>query len=395
MHHCRPRDCERQVQALAAERVTSTAQAPSAVSSYRAHEPEAQLLAELLRSTRLSLLYAEAGTDKTALLRFGLIPRLSRRAGDRLVPPSVRTSGVVVPFPDRRSRSSASASKRRRELVVYVDCSDRSPLGAVHEALSESVALDRTIWLQSNARLGELLEDVGRRFESHLIVLLDRFEDLPADSPHECLDQFASELAEAIRQPRLAASFLIAIEEDAKPRLAALRSRIPGFDDSSLRLTPAREFSQGATPAWPPAPADPAGIEALPILSEVLSLPEGAPMPGAPVVAKSTTRVPGKKKVKRAPLPRVEIRTEDVYAMIETALSRIVSKDVTGSPEGLDLPRSDGNDLAPQRQANERAFDTAASANPGSAPVAGWSLREAIERMEQRLRSLSEGRRSQ
>jgi hypothetical protein len=353
------------------------------------------LLAELLRSTRLSLLYAEAGTDKTALLRFGLIPRLSRRAGDRLVSPSVRTSGVVVPFPDRRSRSSASASKRRRELVVYVDCSERLPLGAVHEALYESVALDRTVRLRSDARLGEILEDIGRRFESHLIVLLDRFEDLPPDSPHECLDQFASELAEAIRQPRLAASFLIAVDEDAKLRLAPLRSRIPGFDDSSLRLTPAREFSQAATPTWPPAPADPAGIKALPILSEVLTLPQGAPVPGAPVVAKSTTRVPGKKKVKRAPLPRVEIRTEDVYAMIETALSRIVSKDVTGSPEGLDLPRSDGNDLAPQRQANDRESDSAASAHPGRNPVAGWSLREAIERMEQRLRSLSEGRRSQ
>ena len=195
------------------QRVTSTAQAPGVDASYQAHEQEALLLVELLRSSRLSLLYAEPGTDKTALLRFGLIPLLCRRAGDRVVPAVVRASGVVVPFPDRRSRSSARASKRRREIVVYFDGWSESPLAALREALYEAVAADQTDRLQSNARLSGILEDLSRRFDAHLIVLLDRFEGLrQASSDDAAIDQFANELAEAINQPQLPANFLIALQ---------------------------------------------------------------------------------------------------------------------------------------------------------------------------------------
>src|SRR5688572_5677878 len=87
----------------------------------QANEQEALLLVELLRSSRLSLLYADVGSDKTGLLRNGLIPLLCRRAGDRLGRAAFRPSGVVVPFPDRRGRSSAYPCKPRRQIVVYFD----------------------------------------------------------------------------------------------------------------------------------------------------------------------------------------------------------------------------------------------------------------------------------
>ncbi len=381
--------------------MTSTAQAPGVDPSYPAYEQEALLLVELLRSSRLSLLYAEPGTDKTALLRFGLIPLLCRRAGDRVVPAVVRASGVVVPFPDRRSRSSARASKRRREIVVYFDRWSESPLAALREALYEAVAADPTDRLQSNARLSGILEDLSRQFDAHLIVLLDRFEDLrQASSDEAAIDQFANELAEAINQPQLPASFLIALAEEARPRLADLRSRIAGFDDSSLKLAPPREFQQAVAPTSRQDPAVPASVETLPVLTEAVILPDAEPMPTPPVA--QVSRVPGKKKIKHAPLPRVEVKTEDVYAMIETALSRIVSKatSATGDTREEDpreLVRSDDQGLVTQQPVKDRACDLPPRPDSGlqasHASARGRGLQEAIERMERRLRTLSEGRR--
>ena len=171
--------------------MTSTAQAPGVEPSYPAHEQEALLLVELLRSSRLSLLYAQARSDKTAFLRQGLTPLLGRRAGDRLVPGAVRASGVVVPFPDRRSRSSTRSSKRRREIVVYFDDWTDTPLAALREALYGAVGADPADRAKTNARLGGVLEDLSQRFDSHFIVLFYRFERLlecftrhPSHHPH-------------------------------------------------------------------------------------------------------------------------------------------------------------------------------------------------------------------
>jgi hypothetical protein len=374
--------------------VTSTAQAPGVDPSYPAHEQEALLLVELLRSSRLSLLYAEPGSDKTALLRFGLIPLLCRRVGDRLVPAAVRTSGVVVPFPDRRSRSSPRSSKRRREIVVYLDCRGESPLAGLREALYEAVAADPTDRLQVNGRLSGILDDLSRRFDAHLIVLLDRFEDLLEASSNEPIDQFANELAEAINQPQLPANFLIALAEEAKPRLAGLRSRIPGFDDSSLKLAPPRDFRQAVAPPSRQAPSVPAAVEPLPVLTETVIVPADEPI-AAPIVNESS-RPPAKKKVKHPPLPRVEIKTEDVYAMIDAALTRIAAETPSGASERETV-------LAQARAHDSRA---AASGSPresaGHLPPAetglarpttrvpqsstrGADLERAIERMERRL----------
>jgi hypothetical protein len=376
--------------------VTSTAQAPGVDPSYPAHEQEALLLVELLRSSRLSLLYAEPGSDKTALLRFGLIPLLCRRAGDRIVPAAVRTSGVVVPFPDRRSRPSPRSSKRRREIVVYVDCRSESPLAALREALYEAVAADPTDRLQVNPRLSGILDDLSRRFDAHLIVLLDRFEDLLEASSNEPIDQFANELAEAINQPQLPANFLIALAEEAKPRLAGLRSRIPGFDDSSLKLAPPRDFRQAVAPPSRQAPSVPAAVEPLPVLTETVIVPEGDPMPAVPTVHASMVQAPAKKKVKHPPLPRVEIKTEDVYAMIDAALARITA--------GMALGNYDHDTVLSQARAHDRpptasgrlkepvtysvpaATGLARPAIPvPTASARGVDLERAIERMERRL----------
>jgi hypothetical protein len=89
--------------------------------------------------------------------------------------------------------------------------------------------------------------------------------------------QFANELAEAVNQPQLAASFLIALAEEAKPKLAGLRSRIRGFDDSSLKLTAPRALAPAVAPIAHQEAVASAALEALPVLTETVP----APGPGA------------------------------------------------------------------------------------------------------------------
>lgn len=320
MHHRTPRGRSE----LGKITVTLTAQAPAVARAHPPHEREALLLAELLRSSRLALLYAEAGSDKSTLLTDGLIPLLSRRMGDHLAPAAVRLSGVVVPFPDRRGRPSLHSSKRRREIVVYCEDWTGAPLTALRESLYEAVSVDRAHGMQGNAPLGSVLEDLSQRFDAHFILLLDRFEDLLlASSDDPAIVQFANEIAEAINRPQLPASFLIALAEEAKPNLAGLRARIAGFDDSSLKLAPLRDINKAMIPTEQQHASASAVVEALPILTDTVNVaaPDAMPAPRSPL--EPAIRTSAMRKSKQPPLPRVEIRTEDVYMMIEAALTRI------------------------------------------------------------------------
>jgi len=361
--------------------VTSTAQAAGVDIAFQAHEQEALLLVELLRSSRLSLLYAEPGADKTALLRFGLMPLLCRRAGDHLGPAAVRASGVVVPFPDRRSRSSVRSSKRRREIVVYLgDWGGDTPLTVLRGALFAAIATEQPDAATANARLVEILDDLSQRFDAHFIVLLDRYEDLlvmPADDTAAA--QFANELAEAINRPQLTANFLIALTEEAAPRLAALRARIPGFDDSSLKLAPPREFQQATPRTLRQEPAAPATFPTLPVLTETVPVSDNKPVPTPHVASGMPARSHGRKKVRQPPVPRVELKIADVYAMIEAALDRIAK---SATDESLPCDRTESMRSAQSPVPEPIASDPSRPPRP---PGRGKELQEAIDRMERRL----------
>jgi hypothetical protein len=74
-------------------------------------------------------------------------------------------------------------------------------------------------------------------------------------------------------------------------------------------------------------------IEALPVLTDPLVTLPAAPGPLAPPASVSTIQAPRRLKVKVPKPPRVQIRTEDVYAMIEEALSRIAASTPRHAPE--------------------------------------------------------------
>ena len=348
--------------------MTSTAQASTPDPACHAYDREAHLLAELLRSSRLSLLYAEPGADKTSVLRLALMPLLGRRNGDQSAPAAVRASGVVVPFLDRRGRSPSRAARRRRELVVYCSEWGESPVAALRASIERAVTPDRTATTERPARLGEMLEHLSPRVDASFIVLLDRFEDvLRGPAPRSSVAQLVDELAEAVQDPQLPANFLIAVADDAAPGLAGLRARIPGFDDFSLRLATPKGFDPGATSART-SEAPPTAIDLLPILTETLIVSDGEPAP--PPRSDLASKAPEpKKKVKRTAPPRVPVVVADVYAMIETELSRIALHTAA--------------EARPQQTGSDRARPAESVGRP--AEIASRSLQQAIERMERRL----------
>ena len=115
-----------------------------------------------------------------------------------------------------------------------------------------------------------------------------------------------------------------------------------------------------------------------------------------PVVPDSTSRVPGKKKVKHPPLPRVEVKTEDVYAMIDASLTRITAGLAVGTSDretGLAQAEAPDHRLTASGPLKNSASRLESAETGLAQPTAlvrqssarGDDLERAIERMERRL----------
>ena len=316
-----------------------TTPAPAFDPSWPAHDHEARLLSEVLRTSRLALLFGEAGSDKTAFLKNGLMPVLRRRASDRIAPSAARETGVVVPFADRRRRSPAPASKRRLELVVYFDSWGDVPLVALQASIHQAAGRSPAAPAQAPLRLSETLATLSGQLDASFIVLLDRFEEfLRASADREDIVGFANELVDAVTQVRLPANFLISLDEQARPQLARLRGRIPGFDDYSLKL-PQPSWIRPTSllahaPTHLPAPSETAPVEAVPILlTEAVALPIVPPPATAETTpAAAASRTAAQPKLKLPTPSRVPVTTDQVYAFIEATLAH------TATPVGP--PRS-------------------------------------------------------
>ena len=280
----------------------------------------------------MALLFGEVGSDKTMLLKQGLMPLLHRRANDLIATVAARENRAVIPFPDRRSRATALATKGRREIVVYFDAWADTPLAALHTCLHHAAATRPSEPTAGPTRLSETLATLSARLDASFIILLDRFEEfLQAPSQREDVAQFTNELVEAVNQVELPANFLISVNEAARHRLASLRSRIPGFDDFSLKLASSPDFQPLAAPAPAPLrkPAVPnaALIQTLPVLKELIA---ASPVGGTPLAITAIVTPPRRAartpKVKLPPLVRLPLKTQDVYEFIEATLAHTAAE---------------------------------------------------------------------
>jgi len=253
--------------------------------SVRAHE--AKLLTVMLRTSRLTWVFGEPGTDKSALLKTGVMPLLQRRSGDRGGVPAA--TAVAVAAQERRRRPA----RPRGEVAIYFDDWGMAPLSALRRGIMGVVPAAAAE--VGDHTLTSMLQRLHQRLGLHFVFLLDRFEEYLALAPDEGeVGQFANELVEAILREELPASFLVAMDETARPRLERFRARIPGFDHDVLRLSPVAEHR-----------------EPVQVLSRV--------------VPDNSTGVPKP----RQPPPRVPIKVEDVYALIEATLSKTAARQTT------------------------------------------------------------------
>src|SRR5512134_2783833 len=207
---------------------TSRGRGPSAFNA------EAQVLARALRDERLVVLVGAQGVGKSTLLAAGVLPMLGRRTSDQR-PPAAGGSGVVVPFPDRRQRAQAG---NPGELLRCVDQWDGAALEALAQSLDEKAGPARAhpdLGLAlSPTRLSALSQRHGG---ARLLFVFDHLEQVLENAPRALeLRRFVDAWTGVLRASVIDAHFLVAIDEQAWPRMQALRARIPRVPLRAYRL---------------------------------------------------------------------------------------------------------------------------------------------------------------
>jgi len=155
---------------------------------------EREVLVANLLASRLTVLYGASGVGKTSLLRAAVTPALRR----------IPEAAVVL--------HSSWAGDPRRGLAE---------------------AIDSAVGIESGGTLTERLAAASHAVGGDVYAILDQFEEYFLY--HE-RDEFADELAAAIREPGLRANFLLGLREDALAKLDAFKGRIPNLFANYLRL---------------------------------------------------------------------------------------------------------------------------------------------------------------
>lgn len=214
-------------------------------SAWRSRDFEAQVLVDLLRLSRLTLLYGAEGAGKTTLLNTGVLPLLRRRADDRNAARSEKPR-VVIPFPDRRARHEAIA--HGAEIAIVFDRWSDTPLATLQASLVDVLPIKsaRSATSQSLAcSLARWNEEFGLRF----FIIFDSFEQhLVAPLERAGIVEFDEEFVRMINEPGLAVHFLLSVRDDAEALLDRFRGRSKGFGDAFLRLPSLRHATAQSLP---------------------------------------------------------------------------------------------------------------------------------------------------
>ena len=274
---------------------------PRTETSTSACAHEAKLLAVMLRTSRLTWVFGEPGTDKSELLKTGVLPLLQRRCVDRGVAPAV--AGMQGATQDRRRPSAAGQGQPHIEAAIYFNSWDDAPLTALKHRIAEIMPSAPQQGSPVGARLADLLQRLNQECGVHVIFLLDRFESYLAKAREAGeVVQFANELVEVVLHEDLPATFLVAMDEVARSRLERFRQRMPGFDQNFLRMSALPE-PQGNAARFASAAA-----------------PEGT--------AAAVDRLRGR------PVSAAPIKVEDIYAFIATTLEKTTTQSPIAPEEG-------------------------------------------------------------
>ncbi|MGH8773231.1 MAG: hypothetical protein ACREV2_18950, partial [Burkholderiales bacterium] len=159
-------------------------------------EPETELVCEILRSARLTVLFGARGIGKTSLLRAGVVPHLKRTA--------LQPERVIV-FDSWRDNPIARFTNSLRQLG--------------RERVPNFLSLD------------SVLKTLTR--DETLLIIFDQFEECALR--HK---PFAVELVRLANQSDAPLHFLLSVRDEAEPTLQSLQAKLPSLFNSMLRLRP-------------------------------------------------------------------------------------------------------------------------------------------------------------
>jgi uncharacterized protein len=205
---------------------------PSRPRAWQSRALEAQLLADLLRLSRVSVLYGPAGSGKTTLIESGVLPLVCRRHDDGAARRAERR--VVVPFPERRR--TGGARRGSSEIALMFDAWEEDPLAALKARLLETMPPIARHAGWPDASLARSLAAWHDELDLRFFIILDGFERyLAAPEDDSRILDFAHELLRVLNA-EVPVNILISVREEAQAAFEAFQVRIPGFDEASFHL---------------------------------------------------------------------------------------------------------------------------------------------------------------
>jgi hypothetical protein len=283
--------------------VPATVSSSDPAREFHSREWEAELLAGLLRTTRLTLLLGAAGSGKTTLLTGGVMPALG------------------------------SGPDGARQFVIVFDTWQQAPLAALGAQIQDALAAKPGAVPcppLSERSMTDYLTAWSGRLGISFLIIFDQFEQyLAAPMSQEGVAAFADQFIQAANQPGLPVNFLLSLREDAEPLLARFQDRIPGLYNACVRLPPFSlppppplDFKADEQPLSPPPfAAAPAPAPEAPPASPVQAMgraedpapllvrawEKAAPSPLPPA---DTTAAPSPVAAKAEAAPTVTLHTE-------------------------------------------------------------------------------------
>lgn len=314
-----------------------------------APDPQARVLATLLRRERISLLLGTAPADRGWV--DSVLPLLGRRAVDRAVITDEAYGALRARTAERRRRPT-TAPPGDIEVVVHVDDWEPAPLlqwRAGTEAALERQGVDGRL---GSRPLADALPELSRQCGLRFLFLFDHFDACLAAPPQALQTrEFGDEWVRAVATTNDCAHFMLGFDADADELLLRFQHRIPGLGAHWLRLD---------------SPGDPAPAPALEAASDGPSRPWLAD-------AEWATRMAGMRdRASQAARPQAAGRastlcTQEVYASVEALLARMAALD-RRSP--WPLPSSADDPTAATGESRVAAPEVVIADRPAPLPAA-------------------------
>ena len=296
-------------------------------SAWHSRDFEAQMLVEVLRLSRLTVLYGAEGAGKTTLLKTGVLPLLRLRADVRR---SQDETGAIAPSPDRQSENRAT--DRGSDIAIIFDRWEGAPITALRSQIRDALRGNAPQMAEPPPELADSLTAWSKALGVRFFIILDGFEQY-LRAPSDCagVADFDDELVRIINAPGLAIHLLLSIRDDAEPLLSRFRGRICGLEDAFLRLPRMQPVAspslQSPEPDGPTTAATPPTSSETPSMrpnepSKPPALPAASAAESAPVAFASVADCSGPPQLNEAKQSAIDDRPVNALKPMRGLLGR-------------------------------------------------------------------------